>query len=148
VTEAAHRTVPDPACEDARALASLALDDALDDVGRRHLARHLAECPACAAFAADIGALTALLRGAPPEPYRAGPISAETPGRRPRSYRAQWATTVTAVAAVVITVASLPHDTPSSPSGPSTTVASARTGVAPVKLPIGQRSAASDFTTQ
>jgi hypothetical protein len=137
--EAVRNTSPNPACEEARALASLALDDALDELGRHHLARHLSECPACAAFAAEIGSATAFLRGAPLEPYRAQ--STAVYGPRGHTHRAQWTMTAGMVAAVAIVVASLPHDT-------SSGVETRRAAPAPVKLPIGQRSAAGDFTVR
>ena len=57
-------------CDAARERASLALDGALDDVGRRQLARHVARCAACAAVVDELGAVTALLRTAPLEAYR------------------------------------------------------------------------------
>ena len=135
--EAIRNTSPNPACDEARALASLALDDTLDELGRHHLARHLAECPVCAALAAEIGSLTAVLRGAPLEPYRAPPTAGYAP--RHQTHRAQWLMTAGMVAAVAIAVAALPRETP---SGEETR----RAAPAPVKLPIGQRSAAGDFT--
>jgi predicted anti-sigma-YlaC factor YlaD len=134
--EAVRNTSPNPACDEARALASLALDDALDELGRHHLARHLAECPACSALAAEIGSLTALLRAAPLVPYRAP--STAVHGPRGHTHRAQWTMTAGMVAAVAIVVASLPHE--------SSGVETRRAAPAPVKLPIGQRSAAGDFT--
>jgi predicted anti-sigma-YlaC factor YlaD len=137
--EAVRHASPTPACEEARALASLALDDALDEVGRHQLARHLSECPTCTAFVAEIGSLTAFLRGAPLEPYRCAPSTAGY-GPRNQTHRAQWVTTAGMVAAVAvaIAVAALPRETP---SGEETR----RAAPAPVKLPIGQRSAAGDF---
>lgn len=136
-----------PACDDARALASLALDGMLlDDVGRRILHRHLDTCAACTAFVAEIGSATALLRGAPLEPFRCAPLAIR---QQPivRANRTAWVTTATAVAAVVLAVASLPHETPAPAQGERTVAAAgtARAGLAPVKLPIGQRSAESDF---
>jgi anti-sigma factor RsiW len=137
--EAVRHAVPTPACEEARALASLALDDALDEVGRHQLARHLSECPACTAFVAEIGSLTAFLRGAPLEPYRAPSTAVYGPPNQ--THRAQWMTTAGMVAAVAIAVAALPRETPSG-------VETRHVAPAPVKLPIGQRSAAGDFTAR
>jgi hypothetical protein len=134
-----------PACDDARALASLALDGMLvDDVGLRFLRRHLETCAACAGFVAEIGSFTALVRSAPLEPFRCAPLDGM---QRPvaRAHRAPWVTTATAVAAVVLVVASLPHETPSQARGGRAVAAAARGSLAPVKLPIGQRSAESDF---
>jgi Putative zinc-finger len=141
--EATLRLGTTPACDDARALASLALDGMLvDDVGLRFLRRHLETCAACAGFVAEIGSFTALVRSAPLEPFRCAPLDGM---QRPvaRAHRAPWVTTATAVAAVVLVVASLPHETPSQARGGRTVAA--RGSLAPVKLPIGQRSAESDF---
>ena len=86
-------------CEAAMERASLALDGALDDVGREQLARHLARCPACAAVVEELGAVTSLLRRAPLEPYRC-----ELPRPRRRAGRvAPWA----ASAAAAVTKAAL-----------------------------------------
>jgi len=149
-TEPAPHPARDPACDDARALASLALDGALaDEVGQRLLRRHLETCPACAAFAAEIGSVTALMRDAPLEPVRCEPL-VRTMQSTGGAHRAPWATTVTAVAAVVLAVASLPHETSNRARDDREVAAAgaARAGLAPVKLPIGQRSAESDFTAR
>jgi predicted anti-sigma-YlaC factor YlaD len=138
--EAVRHAFPTPACDEARALASLALDDALDEVGRHQLARHLSECPTCTAFVAEIGSLTAFLRGAPLEPYRCAPSRAVY-GPHNQTHRAQWMMTAGMVAAVAIAVAALPRETPSG-------VETRHVAPAPVKLPIGQRSAAGDFTAR
>ena len=137
-------TVWTSACDEARALASLALDGALtDDVGRRALHRHLGECAACARFAGEIASATALLRGAPLEPYRCGPVSARRLGTV--AHRAHWAVSAAAVVAIAVGVASLPQaSNPPMPLRPVVAAVHVPAG-APVKLPIGQRSAESDF---
>jgi hypothetical protein len=133
-------------CDEARALASLALDGALaDDVGRRFLHRHLEECAACARFAADVASATALLRGAPLEPYRCGPLAARRLGPASGAHRAHWATMAAAVVAVAVGVASLPQAAdPPTPLRPVVAAVHVPAGP-PVKLPIGQKSAESDF---
>ena len=56
------------ACEDARLLASLELDGELDELGALQLRRHLATCPECASWVAEMAAVTSLLRETPFEP--------------------------------------------------------------------------------
>ena len=132
--------VLDVDCGAARERASLALDGALDDVGRRQLARHLEGCAACAAVAGELGAVTALLRRAPFEPFRCE----VRPPARPGGRVAPWAASAAAVAALAVGIASLPYA-----SGPdaraSLTAADLEATLPPVKLPIGQRSAEGDF---
>ena len=97
-------------CDGARARVSLELDGALDDVGRGLPSRHLARCADCAAFAAELGALTTLLRAAPLEPHRC-----ELELRRGASLGAMpWAASAAVVAALVLGITSLPYA--SSPS--------------------------------
>ena len=60
------------ACERAAQWVSLELDGELGRLEEAALARHLRRCDRCRASSAEIGAFTALLRGAPPvEPARA-----------------------------------------------------------------------------
>lgn len=133
---------PRSGCDEVRALVSLALDDVLtDELGAHLVARHLAECAACAQFAADVGVVTELIRDAPLEPYHCGPVSGASRGAG-RAQRAHGATMAAAVLAVTIGVASLPQAaSPPPPLVPSGAFGAA----APVKLPIGQKSAESDF---
>ena len=134
--------VPRSVCAEVHALVSLALDDALtDELGAHLVTRHVAECVACARFAADVGAFTHLLRQAPLEPHRCGPVTVASRGRA-RAHRVYAATTAAAVLAVAIGVGSLPQAT--SPPPPLVPPDSLR-AAAPVKLPIGQKSAESDF---
>jgi hypothetical protein len=128
-------------CDDVRALASLALDGALvDEVGKRLLGRHVGDCPACARFVSEMGATTALLRIAPLEPFRCAPFAAGRVGRT-GAHRSHWATMAAAIVAVTIGVASLPQ----SSSPPAPVPGGVVRADAPVKLPIGQRTAESDF---
>jgi predicted anti-sigma-YlaC factor YlaD len=55
-------------CDTARACVSLQLDGELSRFEAVLLERHLGRCSACAAFASDVRASTALLRGTPLEP--------------------------------------------------------------------------------
>lgn len=131
-------------CDEARALASLALDASLtDEVSRRFLRRHLSECAACARFVSEMDSATALLRSAPLDPFRCGPVSGSRLG--PVAHRAHWAVSAAAVVAIAIGVASLPQaSNPPMPLRPVVAAVHVPAG-APVKLPIGQRSAESDF---
>jgi hypothetical protein len=133
---------PRSVCDEVRALASLALDEALtDELGAHLVTRHVAECAACARFAADVGVVTRLLRNAPLEPHRCGPVRLALRSRA-RAHRAHGATMAAAVLAVTIGVASLPQAT----SPPPPLIPPGAFGAtAPVKLPIGQKSAESDF---
>jgi hypothetical protein len=130
------------ACDEARALASLSLDDALtDDVGRRFLRRHLRQCAECRDFVAHLEHVTEMLRNAPLERFTCGRVVPQ----RASSTRGQWASTAIAVLALGLGVASLPkaadHPAPLRPVVASVDVPAG----APVKLPIGQKSAESDF---
>jgi hypothetical protein len=130
------------ACDEARALASLALDDALDDeVGQRFLRRHLEECADCRDFVEHLEQVTAMLRDAPLERFTCGRIAA----RRAKSTRVHLASSAVAVVAIGVGVASLPKaaDNPA-PLGPVVASVDVPAG-SPVKLPIGQKSAESDF---
>lgn len=60
------------ACERAAQWVSLDLDGELSRVESAALARHLRRCESCRSSSAELGAITSLLRGAPPvEPARA-----------------------------------------------------------------------------
>jgi hypothetical protein len=133
---------PDPECEGARLRVSLALDSALaDDAALNGLWDHLGRCSACAAFAAEIGHATSLVRSSPPEPFRCELTS--PPLRRVRAEAQRpWTSVAVVVAAVVLGVSQLPGsaDAPGDPDPMRP-----RSVSAPVRLPIGQRSAADDF---
>jgi hypothetical protein len=53
------------ACDQARSLVSLSLDDELSELEQALLDAHLGACAACAAFSVDVLAATAQLRAAP-----------------------------------------------------------------------------------
>jgi predicted anti-sigma-YlaC factor YlaD len=56
-------------CDRARQWASLELDGELSSFERALLESHVAGCPSCADFRAEIGGLTTTLRAAPHEPF-------------------------------------------------------------------------------
>jgi len=56
-------------CDRARQWASLELDGELSGFERALLENHVAGCPSCAAFRAEIGGVTTALRAAPYEPF-------------------------------------------------------------------------------
>jgi predicted anti-sigma-YlaC factor YlaD len=56
-------------CDRARQWASLELDGELSSFERALLANHVAGCPSCKAFRAEIGGVTTALRAAPYEPF-------------------------------------------------------------------------------
>ena len=128
-------------CDSARARCSLALDGALDDVGRGVLSRHLARCGDCSAFALELGAVTALLRAAPLVPHRC----ALELGSRRVARRVPWAGSAAVVAALALGITSLPYASSPSTRDASLTAADLGRSLVPVKLPIGQRSAERDF---
>jgi predicted anti-sigma-YlaC factor YlaD len=68
-------------CERARSWAALAPDRELSELERKLLDAHLARCSACAAFAADVAAITAELRQAASAPL---PHPVALPARRRR----------------------------------------------------------------
>ena len=133
--------LPGSDCDGARARVSLELDGALDDVGRGLLSRHLARCADCSTFAAEVGALTTLLRAAFLEPHR---CELELRTRR-AAHRLPWAGSAAVVAALVLGITSLPYASSPSTRSASLTAADLRRSLVPVKLPIGQRSAEDDF---
>ena len=94
-----------------------------------------------AAFAAELGALTTLLRAAPLEPHR---CEVERRSRR-AARRVPWAGSAAVVAALALGITSLPYASSPSTRGASLTAADLGRSLVPVKLPIGQRSAERDF---
>lgn len=126
------------ACETARALVSGSLDEELDLVPRDVLALHLLSCAACAGFAADTEWATRLLRNAPLERYR---LELPRPLRRGAAGGARRAIAA-AAAAFAVGVASLAGGS----TGPvAQEISPTRTVISPVKLPIGQRLAETEF---
>jgi hypothetical protein len=94
-------------CERARAAAALEVDGALSQLERAVLDAHVSRCTDCHAFRREIVALTAALREAPVEPFRAQLV---LPYRwRVRTVAAR-AATVAAAAAVAVTSLSTAAD--------------------------------------
>ena len=127
-------------CDDARALASLALDGELDELGSRQLRIHVASCRDCRGAVGKMRLAAELLRSAPHARFRCelgrGQLvrvcSSGAGGRI-------WAGAAMTLAALVLATGALPgRDDDTAPS-PRTAV------VAPLALPIGQRSAMDDF---
>ena len=102
-------------CEQARERLSLQLDGELPELEIAVLERHLGRCGACAAFAADVGSSTALLRAASLEP---APVLWLP--RRPATMRLSArvaAVTAAAAAAALVAVSAVPlvaHNSPTS----------------------------------
>jgi predicted anti-sigma-YlaC factor YlaD len=95
------RTFPSSwACDRAREAASFALDGELSQLERALLERHVDRCPACAAFSADVTALTLELRAAAFVPLER-PI--ELPLRRRAGHGLRHAGAWAAAASVAVT---------------------------------------------
>lgn len=129
-------------CADARALASLLLDGELDELGSRQLRTHVARCRDCARAIGGMRLASDLLRSAPRVRFRCELGS----GRLVRACSAGvggriWAGAATTVAALVLATGALPGRDDAAAPSPRTAAA-----VAPLALPIGQRSAMDDFT--
>jgi Putative zinc-finger len=139
--EAARRRPPGRACDEARLRASLALDGALDEVGEIHLRRHLRSCAACAQVVAEMGATSALMRRAPLARFRGDLTAAQLVRTCTSGLGRVWAGAGVAVAALVLATGALPR--PHDAAAPPPPAAGA--AVAPLELPIGQRSAMDDF---
>lgn len=90
------RNVRTASCERARAAAALEVDGALSQLELAVLDAHVARCADCHTFRREIAELTAALREAPAEPFRAQLIL---------PYRRRVRTVVTRGAAVAATVA-------------------------------------------
>jgi predicted anti-sigma-YlaC factor YlaD len=90
-------------CERARSLISRSLDCELPELQRTLLGTHLRRCDACAAFARDVDAITAALRGAPLEQ----PVRAVTTPRRRRPVRLRVAIQAASIALVAVGVGSV-----------------------------------------
>jgi hypothetical protein len=136
-------TSPARDCRDARLRASVALDDQLDEVGRQRLARHLEECVACTQVVADMRSATRSLRRARSERFRCELQSAQLARAGSSGTGRHLAGAAVAVAALVLATGALPgRDDTAAPSPPGS---GAGAVVAPLELPIGQRSAMDDF---
>jgi len=127
-------------CADARALASLALDGELDELGSRQLRGHVAACRDCARAIGKMRLASELLRSAP----RAGFRCDLTPAQLVRTCSSGaggriWAGAAMTLAALVLATGALPGRDDTAAPSPRAAV------VAPLALPIGQRSAMDDF---
>ena len=129
-------------CAEARALASLALDGELDELGSRQLRGHVASCRDCARAIGKMRLASELLRSAPRARFRCDLTAAQLvrtcsssgPGGR------IWAGAAMTLAALVLATGALPgRDDDTAAPSPRAAV------VAPLALPIGQRSAMDDF---
>ena len=138
--EASRRPATRRACDEARLGASLALDGHLDDVGYHHLRRHLESCPDCRAVVAEMQATSTLLRNAPLERFRCELAGARVVRTCSSGLGRHWAGAAVAVLALVLVTGALPRQDDSRPTNRRAVA------VAPLTLPIGQRSALDDFT--
>ena len=138
----------DYACDLARQRASSDLDGELSEFDRHLLGRHLDRCADCRHFVQETATLTEVLRTAPLDPYVCGRVAAP----RVRGARVRQIAPVAAAILVVSTAATTlvsggrreqPALSPITAHKPIAT----RVGyvAARVKLPIGQRSAGTDF---
>jgi hypothetical protein len=144
VTEPSRRAHADPACDDARFAASLALDGGLDEIGRIHFLRHLESCPKCAQVVTGMESASSLLRRAPLARFRCELAGGQLTRSSPSGLGRHWAGAAAAVAALVLATGALPrHDDGAAPSPPGARAGAAV--VSPLALPIGQRSAMDDF---
>ena len=127
-------------CADARALASLALDDELDELGSRQLRGHLASCRDCRGAVGKMRLASELLRSAPRARFRCELgrgqlVRACSSGMGGRI----WAGAAMTLVALVLATGALPGRDDTAAPSPRAAV------VAPLALPIGQRSAMDDF---
>jgi predicted anti-sigma-YlaC factor YlaD len=129
------------ACDDARLAVSLALDGELHDVGLRQVRRHLASCADCRDVVAGMEDASVLLRHLPLERFRCELHRGRLARQASAGHGRQWAAAAVAVLALVLATGSLPqpHGTPA---------ARPVVAVAPLALPIGQRSALDDFAAR
>jgi len=90
-------------CARAREWASLRLDGELSELERLLLRRHLSRCEDCSAFAADLGALAAAVRGTP----LVQPSRSLAPAERPARLRVRHRLAVAVLVVVAGAVGSL-----------------------------------------
>ena len=139
----------DHACDLARQHASTELDGELSEFDRYLLARHLDRCADCRRFAEEAATLTSVLRTAPLDPYACGRVLAP----RPRRYARVRQVAPVAAAVLIVSTAAMTLVTGGRREQPAIVPLTAhrpiatRAGTVPerVKLPIGQRSARTDF---
>ncbi len=89
-------------CERSRAWAALTVDGELSLLEHRLLESHLARCPVCAAFAADVGGVTAALRSQPLEVPSSAVMTPLRQKRRRKARRLPAAGKAAAFAAVAV----------------------------------------------
>src|SRR3712207_2875005 len=89
------------ACDQARSLVSLRLDDELSELEQALLDAHLGACAACASFSIDVLAATAQLRAAPLEQLDA-PVTLPAAPRRAYLRGLQTAAAGAVAAAAVV----------------------------------------------
>ena len=89
-------------CDRARQWASLELDGELSSFERALLKNHVAACPSCAEFRAEIGGLTTALRAAPYEPFEGVVL-----GRVRRRVRLRLAPAAAAMAVAAVGLGSI-----------------------------------------
>ena len=104
------------ACDSARELLSLQLDDELAELDRARLDAHLEHCPSCRMFSDEITAAASTLRDAPLEPVR---FRVSIPRRRVISIRALQAGAAAAAVALVAGLTAIGGLTAREASGPS-----------------------------
>jgi Putative zinc-finger len=130
-------------CDAARFAASLELDGALDEVGRRDLRRHVRRCPECARVVSEMQSTSALLRRSGGVRFRCELAGERLVRTCSTGLGRLWAGAAVAVAALVLATGALPHsDGGAAPSPRAAAV------VTPRALPIGQRSAMDDFAAR
>ena len=93
-------------CERVRAQVSLGLDGELSELELRMVESHVARCAECAAYEADVVAVTSALREAPLEPLER-PIVLRRPARRVSLARMQIGVAAGIAVAVLGVVANL-----------------------------------------
>ena len=117
------------ACDQARSLVSLRLDDELSELEHVLLETHLSGCAACAAFAADTEEVVEALRRAPLEALER-PLALPAPRRR--AYLRGLQTAAAGAVAAAAFIAGVVGVTPFVTGGASAEEQSARAFVEPV----------------
>ena len=117
--------LPNPACQRARCLVSLQTDGEATELERAFLDSHLANCPACSAYAEGVESATAALRAAPLD---AAQFAVTLPTRRRFSSRhvQMGAAALVLVGAGLAGLSGLPqHQLDAGPAGTSVALGSA-----------------------
>jgi anti-sigma factor RsiW len=119
------------ACDQARSLVSLRLDDELSELEHVLLETHLSSCAACATFAAETEEVILALRRAPLEPLERR-VTLPVPARR--AYLRGFQTAAAGAVAAAAVVAGLVGITPVVTGGASADEQSARAFAEPVSV--------------